>query len=191
MSKNKNNKPVWSTRINQKAASTFQKVGSSLNVDKRLFREDITASIAHVEMLEKQKIITVAVKNKIIWGLKKILNEIIKKKFSFDERNEDIHMSIEKRLFEILGEDAGFIHTARSRNDQVLTDLKILFFEFVSAIIIEFSALNFINILCISLVFKISFLKSSKITRSCKVFFLVIKDAILNFFSLLFSFRFL
>ena len=48
MSKNKNNKPVWSTRINQKAASTFQKVGSSLNVDKRLFREDITASIAHV-----------------------------------------------------------------------------------------------------------------------------------------------
>ena len=76
-------------------------------------------------MLEKQKIITVAVKNKIIWGLKKILNEIIKKKFSFDERNEDIHMSIEKRLFEILGEDAGFIHTARSRNDQVLTDLKI------------------------------------------------------------------
>ena len=125
MSKNKNNKPVWSTRINQKAASTFQKVGSSLNVDKRLFREDITASIAHVEMLEKQKIITVAVKNKIIWGLKKILNEIIKKKFSFDERNEDIHMSIEKRLFEILGEDAGFIHTARSRNDQVLTDLKI------------------------------------------------------------------
>ena len=172
MSKNKNNKPVWSTRINQKAASTFQKVGSSLNVDKRLFREDITASIAHVEMLEKQKIMTVAVKNKIIWGLKKILNEIIKKKFSFDERNEDIHMSIEKRLFEILGEDAGFIHTARSRNDQVLTDLKILFFEFVSAIIIEFSALNFINILCISLVFKISFLKSSKITRSCKVFFL-------------------
>ena len=125
MSKNKNNKPVWSTRINQKVASTFQKVGSSLNVDKRLFREDITASIAHVEMLEKQKIITIAVKNKIIWGLKKILNEIIKKKFSFDERNEDIHMSIEKRLFEILGEDAGFIHTARSRNDQVLTDLKI------------------------------------------------------------------
>ena len=125
MSKNKNNKPVWSTRINHKNISTFQKVGSSLNIDKRLFKEDIAASIAHVEMLEKQKIINLQVKNKIIWGLKKILNEIIKKKFIFDDKNEDIHMSIEKRLFEILGDDAGFIHTARSRNDQVLTDLKI------------------------------------------------------------------
>ncbi len=125
MSKNKNNKPVWTSRINQKNTSTFQKIGSSLNIDKRLFREDISASIAHVEMLEKQKIISLSVKNKIIWGLKRILNEIVKKKFTFDLKNEDIHMSIEKRLFEILGDDAGFIHTARSRNDQVLTDLKI------------------------------------------------------------------
>ncbi len=125
MSKNKNNKPVWSSRIKQKDISTFQRVGSSLNIDKRLFKEDIAASIAHVEMLEKQKIISISIKNKIIWGLKKILNEIIKKKFVFDDKNEDIHMSIESRLFEILGDDAGFIHTARSRNDQVLTDLKI------------------------------------------------------------------
>ena len=125
MRKNKNNKPIWNSRINQKNISIFQKIGSSLNVDKRLFREDILASIAHVEMLEKQKIIKLPVKNKIIWGLKKILSEIIKRKFVFDEKNEDIHMSVEKRLFEILGDDAGFIHTARSRNDQVLTDLKI------------------------------------------------------------------
>ena len=125
MSKYKNNKPVWSTRINQKKLTVFNKVGSSLNIDKRLFKEDIAASIAHIEMLEKQKIVSLSVKNKIIWGLKKILNEIVKKKFIFDEQNEDIHMSIEKRLFEILGDDAGFIHTARSRNDQVLTDFKI------------------------------------------------------------------
>ena len=125
MSKNKNNKPVWSTRIIQKNNSTFQKVGSSLHIDKRLFKEDIAASIVHVEMLEKQKIINISVKNKIVWGLKRILNEITKKKFIFNERNEDIHMSIEKRLIEILGDDAGFIHVARSRNDQVLTDLKI------------------------------------------------------------------
>ncbi len=125
MSKNKNNKPVWSTRINQKRSSIFQKVGSSLNIDKRLFKEDISVSIAHVEMLEKQKIITLSVKNKLIWGLKRILNEIVKKKFIFSEKDEDIHMSIEKRLFEIIGDDAGFVHTARSRNDQVLTDLKI------------------------------------------------------------------
>ncbi len=125
MSKNKNNKPVWSTRIKQKNMSTFQKVGSSLNIDKRLYQEDIKASIAHVEMLERQKIINLSVKNKIIWGLKKILMEITKKKFIFDNKNEDIHMSIENRLFELLGDDAGFIHTARSRNDQVLTDFKI------------------------------------------------------------------
>ncbi len=125
MSKNKNNKPVWSSRITQKNTSIFQKVGSSINIDKRLFKEDISASIVHVEMLEKQKIITLSVKNKIVWGLKRILNEIVKKKFIFDEKNEDIHMSIEKRLFEILGDDAGYIHTARSRNDQVLTDLKM------------------------------------------------------------------
>ena len=125
MSQNKNNKTVWSTRITKDTSSIFQKVGSSLSVDKRLFKEDIAGSIAHVEMLFKQKIITFKIKNKIIWGLNKIRNEIIKKKFIFNPKHEDIHMSIEKRLFEIIGDDAGFIHTARSRNDQVITDIKI------------------------------------------------------------------
>ena len=125
MSQNKNNKTVWSTRITKDTSSIFQKVGSSLSVDKRLFREDIAGSIAHVEMLFKQKIITFKIKNKTIWGLNKIRNEIIKKKFIFNPKHEDIHMSIEKRLFEIIGDDAGFIHTARSRNDQVITDFKI------------------------------------------------------------------
>ena len=125
MSQNKNNKTVWSTRITKDTSSIFQKVGSSLSVDKRLFKEDIAGSIAHVEMLFKQKIITFKIKNKIIWGLNKIRNEIIKKKFIFNPKHEDIHMSIEKRLFEIIGDDAGFIHTASSRNDQVITDFKI------------------------------------------------------------------
>jgi argininosuccinate lyase len=125
MSQNKNNKTVWSTRITKDTSSIFQKVGSSLSVDKRLFKEDIIGSIAHVEMLFKQKIIAFKIKNKIIWGLNKIRNEIIKKKFIFNPKHEDIHMSIEKRLFEIIGDDAGFIHTARSRNDQVITDFKI------------------------------------------------------------------
>ena len=125
MSQNKNNKTVWNTRITKDTSSIFQKVGSSLSVDKRLFKEDIAGSIAHVEMLFKQKIITFKIKNKTIWGLNKIRNEIIKKKFIFNPKHEDIHMSIEKRLFEIIGDDAGFIHTARSRNDQVITDFKI------------------------------------------------------------------
>ena len=125
MRQNKNNKAVWGSRIKKNTSSIFQKVGNSLNIDKRLFKEDIQVSIAHVEMLFKQKIISFKVKNKIIWGLNKIKNEIIKKKFIFNPKYEDIHMSIEKRLFEMIGDEAGFVHTARSRNDQVITDFKI------------------------------------------------------------------
>ncbi|MFL2902205.1 MAG: argininosuccinate lyase [Candidatus Pelagibacter sp.] len=125
MSKNKNNRPIWKSRIQKTSKNLFEKVGSSLKIDKRLYDEDIMASSVHVEMLFKQKIIDFKIKNKILWGLKRIKNEIIKKKFPFDERLEDIHMNIEKRLFDLIGEDAGYIHTARSRNDQVITDLKI------------------------------------------------------------------
>ena len=140
MSKNKNNKPVWSTRIKKNSSSLFAKVGSSIDVDKRLYKQDIQASTIHVEMLLKKKIISLQVKNKIVWGLKKILNEITKKKFNFDKQSEDIHMSIEKRLFEIIGEDAGFIHTARSRNDQVLVDFKLWMIEATNDIIKEINS---------------------------------------------------
>tara|TARA_Y100001935_G_scaffold252375_1_gene256158 strand:- start:3990 stop:5384 length:1395 start_codon:yes stop_codon:yes gene_type:complete len=125
MRKNKNNKAIWNTRIKKKISPLFQKIGSSINIDKRLFKEDIEGSIAHVEMLFKQKIISFKIKNKIVYGLNKIEKEIIKNKFKFDQKYEDIHMNIENRLFEIIGEEAGFIHTARSRNDQVITDLKM------------------------------------------------------------------
>ena len=121
----KKNKPIWGTRIKSKTTNTFMKVSSSLSIDRRLFKEDIDASIAHVEMLNRQKIINFKIKNKIIWGLKRIYNQIVKKKYLFDYKDEDIHMSIEKNLFELIGDDAGFIHTARSRNDQVLVDFKI------------------------------------------------------------------
>ena len=122
---NKKNKPVWATRIKANTSNIFERVSSSIDVDKRLFKQDIIGSIAHVEMLYKQKIIDLKIKNKIIWGLKKIQNQIIKKQYSFNYKDEDIHMSIEKKLFELIGDDAGYIHTARSRNDQVLVDLKI------------------------------------------------------------------
>ena len=125
MSKNKNNQPIWGVRIKKNSTNLFNKVGGSLSVDKRLFNEDIEASVAHVEMLFKQKIINFKIKNKIVWGLNRIKNEIIKKKFLFNEKLEDIHMNIENRLFELIGEEAGYIHTARSRNDQVVTDFKI------------------------------------------------------------------
>ncbi len=125
MAKNKNNKAIWNTRINKKVSSLFQKIGSSIDIDKRLYKEDIAGSIAHVEMLFKQKIISFKIKNKIIYGLQKIEKEISKNKFEFNKEYEDIHMNIEKKLFKIIGDEAGYIHTARSRNDQVITDLKI------------------------------------------------------------------
>ena len=125
MAKNKNNQAIWNTRIKKNASSLFQKVGNSIDIDKRLYKQDILGSIVHVEMLFKQKIISFKIKNKIIYGLNKIDKEISKNKFEFNKKYEDIHMNIEKRLFQIIGEEAGYVHTARSRNDQVITDFKI------------------------------------------------------------------
>ena len=125
MDKNKNNQAIWSNRIKKNSSNLFQEIGSSINIDKRLFKEDIQGSLIHVEMLSKQKIISSKVKKKIIKGLKKIEKEIFQKKFIFKKKYEDIHMNIEKRLFQLIGEDAGFIHTARSRNDQIITDFKL------------------------------------------------------------------
>ena len=125
MAKNKNNQAIWNKRIKKKSSLLFQEMGSSIDIDKRLFKEDIAASLVHVAMLCRQKIISLKIKNKITKGLNKIEKEIIKKKFTFNKEYEDIHMNIEKRLFQLIGDEAGFIHTARSRNDQVLTDFKL------------------------------------------------------------------
>ena len=125
MAKNKNNQTIWNTRIKNNGSTLFQKVGNSIDVDKRLYNEDIRGSIAHIEMLFKQKIISFKIKNKVVYGLNKINKEIKNNKFEFNKKYEDIHMNIEKRLFQIIGEEAGYVHTARSRNDQVVTDFKI------------------------------------------------------------------
>ena len=122
--KNKN-KAVWGTRFNNPTSKIFEKIGASIDVDKRLFEEDILGSIVHTQMLIKQKIINKKKGNKIIYGLKKIRNEIRKNKFNFNKKYEDIHQNVEKRLFAIIGEDAGYLHIARSRNDQVSTDFKL------------------------------------------------------------------
>jgi argininosuccinate lyase len=125
MAKNKNNQAIWGARIKKDTSTLFQRVGSSINIDKKLYKEDIAGSIVHVEMLFRQKIITFKVKNKIVYGLNKIEKEILKNKFEYNKKYEDIHINIEKRLFQIIGEEAGYVHTARSRNDQVVTDLKM------------------------------------------------------------------
>jgi len=122
--KNKN-KTVWSKRLKSKTSKSFQRIGSSINIDKRLYKQDIFASTIHTQMLIKQKIIPSSEGKKIISGLKKIKSQIDKGKFIFHEKYEDIHLNVEKKLFDIIGSSAGFMHTARSRNDQVVTDFKL------------------------------------------------------------------
>ena len=122
--KNKN-KAVWSTRFSSPTSKIFERIGASIDIDKRLYEEDISASIVHAQMLIKQKIIKKKIGNSIISGLKKIKIEIEKNKFNFNKKYEDIHLNIEKRLYDIIGENAGYLHIARSRNDQVITDFKL------------------------------------------------------------------
>ena len=119
------NKTVWGSRFNNATSKVFEKIGASIDIDKRLFEEDILGSIVHTKMLAKQKIISRKISIKIINGLKKIEKEIKNNKFNFNKKYEDIHLNIENRLFEIIGENAGYLHIARSRNDQVITDFKL------------------------------------------------------------------
>jgi len=76
MPKNKSKQTMWGARIKKNTSTLFQKVGNSINIDKKLYKEDIAGSIAHVEMLFRQKIISFKIKNKIIYGLNKIEKEI-------------------------------------------------------------------------------------------------------------------
>ena len=124
MGKTKTNK-IWGTRMKSKPSELLTKINASIDVDKELYQQDINGSIAHCKMLAKQKIIKSDISKKIVNGLEKIRKEIQLKKFKFSQSNEDIHLNIEKRLFEIIGPNAGFLHIARSRNDQVTTDFKL------------------------------------------------------------------
>ncbi len=119
------NKTVWSNRFKSSTSKSFQRIGASINVDKRLYEQDIFASKIHTQMLIKKKIIPTKEGRKILKGLDQIKRQIKKGKFIFKEKFEDIHLNIEKKLYEIIGDSAGYMHTARSRNDQVVTDFKL------------------------------------------------------------------
>ena len=100
-------------------------INSSIEIDQRLYKEDIKGSIAHAKMLGKQKIISKKEQSTLISGLKAIQKDIENNKVVFSKKLEDIHMNIESLLFKKIGKVAGKLHTARSRNDQVVTDLKL------------------------------------------------------------------
>ena len=124
MTKEKSNE-MWGGRFDDKPSDIMEQINASIGFDKRLWRQDIRGSIAHAQMLAQQKIITKDEAVEIVNGLNKVADEIKDGTFEFKSELEDIHMNIEARLKELIGDIAGKLHTARSRNDQVATDLRM------------------------------------------------------------------
>ncbi len=116
---------LWNSRFKKPLAESALKFSSSIDLDGKLFNEDIDGSIAHVQMLAKQNIISKTDSNKILKALKEIRNEITTGKYKLDWRLEDTHTAIEEKLHEKIGEVAKRLHTARSRNDQVALDERL------------------------------------------------------------------
>ena len=116
---------MWGGRFAAGPAAIMQQINASIDVDKRLYKEDIEGSLAHAAMLVKQGILTQADGDAIADGLARIRKEIDQGKFEFQTALEDIHMNVESRLKELIGDAAGRLHTARSRNDQVATDFRL------------------------------------------------------------------
>jgi argininosuccinate lyase len=120
-----NSNQMWGGRFEGGPAAVMREINVSIGTDKRLWREDITASRAHAAMLGRKGILSAADAAAIDEGLAAIGLEIEAGKLEEDAALEDIHMHVEHRLSQLIGEGAGRLHTARSRNDQVATDFKL------------------------------------------------------------------
>ena len=121
----KKNKKNWSDRFSEPTSEIVKRYTASVDFDQRLAMFDIAGSLAHAEMLNKQNIISIKDFNAIKKGLNQIKKEIISNKFQWSIDYEDVHLNIEKRLTEISGEAGKKLHTGRSRNDQVSTDMRL------------------------------------------------------------------
>lgn len=116
---------LWSGRFDKNTDQLVDELNASITFDQRLFREDITGSMAHAKMLGKQGIIAVEESEKIIEGLKGILEDMEAGKIPFLISDEDIHMCVEAELTRRIGDTGKRLHTARSRNDQVALDFRM------------------------------------------------------------------
>jgi argininosuccinate lyase len=125
---------MWGGRFTSGPGAIMEEINASIDFDRHLYRQDIAASKAHADMLAKQGIITADDAKKIAHGLDTILSEMEAGKFSFQRALEDIHMNVEGRLGELIGETAGRLHTARSRNDQVATDFRLWMRDTIDAL---------------------------------------------------------
>jgi argininosuccinate lyase len=116
---------LWGGRFSTKPADLMQAINVSIDVDRRLWAQDLAGSRAHAAMLAERQIISSGAAGQILEGLDRIEREIREGVFPFREEFEDIHMNVEARLKELIGEAAGRLHTARSRNDQVAVDFRL------------------------------------------------------------------
>ncbi len=116
---------MWGGRFSSGPAQIMEEINASIGFDQRLHAQDIAGSKAHAKMLGAKGILTKADVKEIIRGLNQVQSEIASGDFKFSRSLEDIHMNIEQRLKDIIGEAAGRLHTARSRNDQVATDFRL------------------------------------------------------------------
>lgn len=133
---------MWGGRYKNAPADIMEEINASIDFDKRLAMQDIAGSIAHCQMLADAKIITTQDAKAILAGLDDIKAEIASDNFTFSRALEDIHMNIESRLTELIGESAGRLHTARSRNDQVATDFKLYVRETTDHLIAQLKELQ-------------------------------------------------
>ena len=116
---------MWGGRFKSGPDAIMQEINASIGFDKRLYAQDIAGSKAHAAMLAQQGIISKSDAKEISRGLDQVQAEIEGGQFTFSTALEDIHMNVEQRLKDIIGEPAGRLHTARSRNDQVATDFRL------------------------------------------------------------------
>ncbi|MCX5848321.1 MAG: argininosuccinate lyase, partial [Deltaproteobacteria bacterium] len=135
-------KKPWSGRFQKPTAGSVEKFTSSIHYDQRLYPYDIEGSVAHAIMLAKQKIISKGEAAKIVSALKNILKDMKKGKVIFCPDDEDIHMAVERELISRIGEVGGKLHSARSRNDQVVLDVRLFLRAEIKGIIALINALQ-------------------------------------------------
>ena len=116
---------VWSNRFDNTLNPFIEEFNASISFDKTLFLEDIECSVAHAKMLGKTKVLTSEESSLIITGLKTIRTEFLESKFIPGAPSEDIHYCIEEKLIKLIGDTGKKLHTGRSRNDQVGTDIRL------------------------------------------------------------------
>ena len=133
---------LWDGRFSEKTAKVVEAFTASIDVDSRLYPYDIEGSVAHCRMLARTGIIAQNEADVLIRGLNEIRGLLDRKEFEFDQRLEDIHMHIETRLFQLVGNAAKKLHTARSRNDQVALDVRMYLREETRGMIHDLAALR-------------------------------------------------